>query len=185
MEGRVLKVRQVGDPVLFSKAEEVDLSMINKKEIKQIIEDLKETMFYQEGCLGLAAPQIGINKRIIVIHVDKEKCCYQDSEDVPTTVIINPKWRKLSDDMYIEYEGCASVPELRGKVERYKNIEVTYYTEKGEKKVKKVSGFTARDIQHECDHLDGIIFLDKVISSNGFATKDMVKKFDLRNENNG
>ncbi len=181
MKGNVLKVREVGDPILFSKCKEVDIKCIDEKTI-QDIENLKETMFFSDGCLGLAAPQIGINKRIVIIHVDKEKCMYEDCEDVPTTVMINPTWKKLSEETDIQYEGCMSVPEIRGKVERYKKIEVTYYDENGKKIVKEVSGFTARDIQHECDHLDGIIFLDKVVGPQGFATKEMFKKFDLRNK---
>ena len=180
MEGKVLKVREVGDSILFSKCKEVDISSINE-EVLQDIEDIKTTMLFSDVCLGLAAPQIGINKRIIAIHIEKEKCAYKDCEDVPTTIMINPVWKKISDETDIEYEGCMSVSEIRGKVERYKDIEVSYYTEKGEKVVKEVHGFTARDIQHECDHLDGIVFLDKVVRPQGFATKDMVKKFDLRN----
>lgn len=100
---------------------------------------------------------------------------------VPTTVMINPSWRKLSEEKESEFEGCLSVPTIRGKVERYKQIEVTYFNENGEKIVKKVSGFTARDIQHECDHLDGIIFLEKVTQENCFATKEMINKYNLRN----
>ena len=70
--------------------------------------------------------------------MDKEKCTYKDCEDINTTVMINPSWRKLSDETEIEYEGCLSVPSIRGKVERYTNIEVTYYIEKGEKIIKQV-----------------------------------------------
>ena len=94
--------------------------------------------------------------------------------------MINPTWKKLSDETYIEYEGCMSVPQVRGKVERYTRIEVTYYNENKEKIVKEVKGFTARDIQHECDHLDGIVFLEKVVGPDGFATTEMIKKFNLR-----
>lgn len=172
---RVLKIREVGDPILSTRCEEVDVKNINQ-EILEEIEDLKETLNFTEG-FGIAGPQAGINKRIVIIQVKKDKCTYKECEDVPTTVMINPIWRKLSDKTDIEYEGCLSVPSIRGKVERYTNIEVTYYNEKGEKIVKQVKGFTARDIQHECDHLDGIVFLDK---SKGFATKEMINKFNLR-----
>ena len=72
------------------------------------------------------------------------------------------------------------MPSIRGKVERYTKIEVTYYNEKGERVIKQVKGFTARDIQHECDHLDGIVFLEKVKDHNGFATKEMIDKFKLK-----
>ncbi len=176
--GRVLKVREVGDPVLSIKCKEVDIKNIDK-EVLEEIEDLKETLNYTEG-YGIAGPQIGINKRIIIIQIKKEKCTYKDCEDIPTTVMINPTWRKLSEETNTEFEGCLSIPYIRGKVERYTNIEVTYYNEKGEKIVKEVKGFTARDIQHECDHLDGIVFLEKVKEHNGFATKEMINKFNLR-----
>lgn len=176
--GKVLKIREVGDPILSTICKEVDVNNISK-ELLADIDDLKETLNFTEG-FGIAGPQVGIDKRIIIIQVDKEKCKYKDCENVPTTVMINPIWRKLSEERYIEYEGCLSVPEIRGKVERYTSIEVTYYNEQGEKMVKEAKGFTARDIQHECDHLDGIIFLEKVRDKNGFATKDMINKFNLK-----
>jgi len=176
--GKVLKIREVGDPILNIKCEDVNINNIDK-EILDMIEDLKETLNFSSG-FGIAAPQVGINKRIAIIQVDKEKCSYKDCEDVPLTVMINPTWKKLSNDKDVQFEACLSVPQIRGKIERFKEIEVTYYNEKGEKIVKKVNGFTARDIQHECDHLDGIIFLEKVLP-NGFATKEMIDKFNLRN----
>lgn len=179
--GKVLRIREVGDPILQARCEEVDINNISQ-EILEEIEDLKETLNFTEG-FGIAAPQAGINKRIVIIQVNKEKCTYKNCEEVPTTVMINPTWRKMSEETDIEYEGCLSVPTIRGKVERYTNIEVTYYNEKGEKIVKQVKGFTARDIEHECDHLDGIVFLEKVVTPNGFATKEMINKFKLREEN--
>lgn len=177
---KVLQLRQVGDPILGIKCEEVDVNNITS-EILEEIEDLKETLNFSEG-YGIAAPQVGINRRIVIIQVDKEKCYYKDCEDVPTTVMLNPVWRKLSEDTDITYEGCLSVPNIRGKVERYKNIEVTYYNEQGQKVVKEANGFTARDIQHECDHLDGIVFLERVKNHNGFATAENIKKYGLREE---
>ena len=176
--GKVLKVREVGDPILCTKCKEVDTKNINQ-ELLEEIEDLKETLNFTEG-FGVAAPQVGLDKRIVIIQVNKEKCTYNNCEDIPTTVMINPTWRKLSQETETEYEGCLSVPSIRGKVERYTNIEVTYYNEQGEKIIKQVKGFTARDIQHECDHLDGIVFLEKVKEHNGFATKEMINKFKLR-----
>lgn len=172
--GKALKIREVGDPILSVKCDEVNINNISS-EILEDIEDLIETLSFTEG-FGIAGPQVGISKRIVIIQVDKEKCKYKNSEEIPTTVMLNPIWKPLSDETDFEYEGCLSVPEIRGKVERYTNIEVTYYNEKGEKIVKQVRGFTARDIQHECDHLDGILFLEKSIK---FATKEMVNKFNL------
>lgn len=177
--GKVLKVREVGDPILSEKCKEVDINNIDK-ELLEEIEDLKETLNFTNG-FGIAAPQAGINRRIVIIQVDKEKCTYKNCEDVPTTVMLNPTWKKLSEETDTEYEGCLSVPAIRGKVERYTHIEVTYYNEQGEKVIKEVKGFTARDIQHECDHLDGIVFLERVKEHNGFATLENVNKYNLRN----
>ena len=154
--GKILKIREAGDPILEKQCDKVDIKNINK-DILDIIEDLKATLNFGTG-LGIAAPQIGENKRI------------------------NPTWKKLSDDTDIQYEGCMSVPTIRGKVERYKNIELTYYNENGEKITKNLDGFFARLIQHECDHLNGIIFLEKVKGPNGFATAENIKKYSLKEE---
>ena len=164
---------------MASDFEAIDPSKLTRQDCKDI-EDLKETLQYTKG-FGIAGSQIGIKKRIIVIQIEKDRCGYLDCEDVPMTVMINPTWKKRSDKTNIEYEGCLSVPSIRGKVERYQEIEVTYYNEKGEKIVKEVSGFTARDIQHECDHLDGILFLEKVVpEKDGFATKENIQRFHLK-----
>lgn len=132
--------------------------------------------------LGIAAPQIGVNKRIIVVGAKKENIKYNDAEEIPITAMINPIWKKILEDTDIQYEGCMSVPVIRGKVERYKNIELTYFNENGEKIVRQVNGFFARLVQHECDHLDGIVFLEKVKEHNGFATVDSINKYNLRDK---
>lgn len=175
--GKILKIREVGDPCLYSKSEEV--KKIDDS-ILEIIEDMKETLNFTDG-FGIAAPQIGINKRIVIIQVDSTKCTYDGAEDVPTTVMINPALRPISNETDVQYEGCLSVPSIRGKVERYKDIEVTYLDENGNKIQKTLHGFTARDVQHECDHLDGVLFVDKV-PEKGFATIDTIKRFDLKNK---
>ena len=177
--GKVIKIREVGEPILGKVCKEVDISNIDK-EILDIIDDLKTTLEYGSGC-GIAAPQIGIDKRIIVEKEKKEDVSYKDAEDVPLTAMINPVWEKLNNETDIQYEGCMSVPTIRGRVERYKNIKLTYYNEKGEKIEKEIRGFFARLVQHECDHLDGIVFLEKVKEHNGFATIENVKKYNLRN----
>ena len=173
--GKVLRIREVGDPILGKICDNVDVKNIDDK-ILDIIEDLKETLLFGTG-LGISAPQVGVNKRIIVLGAKKENIKYNDAEEIPITTMINPTWKKLSEETDIQYEGCISVPMIRGKVERFKNIEVTYYNEKGEKIVKNLNGFFARLVQHECDHLKGVVFLEKVKEHNGFATIDNVKKY--------
>lgn len=178
--GKVLKAREIGDPILNKISEEINIGNIDN-EVIDIIEDLKSTLEYGTG-LGIAAPQIGINKRIIVVGAKKENIKYNDAEEIPITVMINPVWKKLSDETDIQFEGCMSIPNIRGKVRRYKQIELTYYNENGNKITKRLSGFFARLVQHECDHLDGINFIEKVISNNGFATKENIEKYSLRDK---
>lgn len=178
--GKILKIREVGDPILNKISDEVNIKNINE-DILEIIEDLKSTLEFGTG-LGIAAPQIGINKRIIVVGAKKENIKYNDAEEIPVTAMINPTWRELSKETDIQYEGCMSVPSIRGRVERYKNIELTYYNKKGEKIVKQLNGFLARLVQHECDHLDGIVFLERVKEKNGFATVDNINKYNLRQD---
>lgn len=176
--GKVIKIREIGDTVLEQVSEEIDVNNINS-EVLDIIDDLKATLEFGTG-LGIAAPQIGINKRIIVVGAKKENAKYNNAEDIPVTAMINPTWRKLSDETDVQYEGCLSVPSIRGRVERYKNIELTYYTENGEKVVKELKDFFARLVQHECDHLEGIVYLERVTEHGGFATNDNVNKYNLR-----
>lgn len=176
--GKVLRVREVGDPILNKVSDEVDIENINK-DILDVIEELKSTLEFGTG-LGIAAPQIGVNKRIIVVGAKKENIKYNDAEEVPLTAMINPTWKELSKETDIQYEGCMSVPTIRGKVERYKKIELTYYNENGEKIVKQLNGFFARLVQHECDHLNGIVFLERVKEKNGFATVENINKYNLR-----
>ena len=121
-------------------------------------------------------------KRIIVVGTEGKDVRYNAQEEIPITAMINPSWKKLSEDTDIQYEGCMSVPVLRGRVERYTKIELTYYTETGEKVVKEIDNFFARLIQHECDHLDGIVFLERVKEHNGFATLENVNKYNLRQQ---
>lgn len=173
--GKNICIRTVGDPVLYKKSEIVDKLSL---EVLDIIEDLKETLKYSEG-FGIAAPQIGINKRIVLINVDSENCTYQDVEEIKDLVLINPVWKNITEEKYSEYEGCLSVPEIKGIVERYYKIELKYLDEKFNEQIKILSGFSARVVQHECDHLDGIVFLDRV-SSNGFATRKNIQKYNLK-----
>lgn len=172
--GKIIKVREVGDSVLNRISEEVDITNIND-DIIDTIEDLKATLEDGVG-VGIAAPQIGINKRIIVVGAKKENVRYNDAEDIPLTAMINPKWEKISDETDIQFEACLSVPSISGKVQRYKNIKLEYYNEQGEKIEKEVHGFFARLIQHECDHLDGFTLLNRVTEKDGFSTKENVKK---------
>ena len=152
--GKIIKVREVGDPVLNKISEEVDITNINN-DILDIIDDLKATLEDGVG-LGIAAPQIGISKRIIVVGAKKENVRYNDAEDIPLTAMINPKWEKSAND-----------------------TDIQFYNEQGEKIEREIHGFFARLIQHECDHLDGFTLLNRVTDKAGFATKENRKKYNL------
>lgn len=175
--GKIIKVREVGDPTLNKTSEEVDITDIDNN-ILDIIDDLKTTLEDSAG-LGIAAPQIGINKRIIVIGAKKENIKYNDAEDIPITAMLNPRWKKLTDETDIQFEACLSIPAIAGKVERFKDIHLQYFNEEGEKIEKEIHGFFARLIQHECDHLDGFTLLNRVIAKDGFTTKENRKKYNL------
>ena len=126
--GKVLKIREVGDPILTKICDKVDIKNIDEN-VFDIIDDLKTTLEFGTG-LGISAPQIGVNKRIIVVGAKKENVKYNDAEEIPITAMINPVWEKISDETDIQFEGCMSVPSIRGKVERYKNIKLTMKKEK-------------------------------------------------------
>lgn len=177
MTGKVIRIREVGDPILKEICREVDL-VKDKKYIKETIKNLKATFEYIGG-VGIAAPQIGESIRIIVIGIKKE-FKFKGAQNLPVTIMINPVITvKNNDDTYEEYEGCFSAKDIRGKVKRYNKIDVEFYNEKFQKEIWSVSECTAKVIQHECDHLDGIIFMEKVTDTKSYATVENVKKFEL------
>jgi peptide deformylase len=146
-----------GHPVLRKVSTEIDE---NDPELKQIVDDLFETMYYSEG-LGLAAPQIGKSIRIFVIDGAPA------SEDEPELanfkkVFINAEITEKTGDLQLMTEGCLSIPHLREEVNREAHIRITYYDENWEYYDEEYNGYKARVIQHEYDHLDGILFTDKV-----------------------
>lgn len=141
----ILKIRTDEDPILRKKSREVDTFDDN---LKQLIDDMYETMYDAEG-VGLAAVQIGKLKRMLVI----------DDYEGSKLVMINPKRIEESGDVEA-LEGCLSVPERVGKVKRFETVKVEYQTADGEEMAIEAEGFLARIIQHEMDHLDGILYTD-------------------------
>lgn len=144
----ILNVRTIGDPVLRSKAKKVE--KVTEK-TNQLIDNMFETMYEEDG-VGLAAPQVGMLKRIAVIDI---------GEDNPI-VLINPEIIEESGKAIME-EGCLSIPERTGEVIRSKNIKVRSLDREGKQIEFEAEGFEARAIQHEMDHLDGILFIDKLV----------------------
>ena len=121
-----------------------------------LIQDMKDTM-EEYGGVGIAAPQIGCNQRVVMFGFEKNPR-YPNEQPLPFTVLINPTINVLSNEMADDWEGCLSVPGLRGLVSRYNHIEYSGYDLEGNLITRKAEGFHARVLQHECDHLDGILY---------------------------
>jgi len=150
----IKEILKMGDPRLLEKSKPIkDLNAID---LDQLIQDMIDTMEANDGA-GLAAPQIGINIQLVIFGFKKNDR-YPDAEEVPFTVLINPKITPIGDEIEDGWEGCLSVPGLRGVVPRYKKISYQGIDQYGKKIERKVDGFHARVVQHECDHLFGILY---------------------------
>ena len=165
-------IAQIGDPILRIKTKEVKLSAISSPKVKKIIKQLITTMRNLNGA-GLAANQIFFNLRICVIELQSNKR-YKHISNIPLTILINPKIKVINkNSTFDSYEGCLSVPNIRGMVKRFTEIKVEYYDENKNFISKNISGFPAIVYQHEIDHLDGLLFTDKV-----FNNKTLVSNFN-------
>ncbi len=150
----IKEILKMGDPRLLEKSKPIkDLNAID---LDQLIQDMIDTMEANDGA-GLAAPQIGINIQLVIFGFKKNDR-YPDAEEVPFTVLINPKITPIGDEIEDGWEGCLSVPGLRGVVPRYKKISYQGIDQYGKKIERNVDGFHARVVQHECDHLFGILY---------------------------
>jgi peptide deformylase len=156
-----MRITTVGDPVLRRRADELALDELRSPDIQRLIDDLIETRRAARGA-GLAAPQISVSKRIAVVEVDDAtRRRYPYKPPFPLTVIVNPVIEPLSDERLLINEGCLSVPGLRGDVSRHARTRVHFFDRNGEAGELVVEGLTAGTFQHEVDHLDGILFLDR------------------------
>lgn len=173
----VLKVVRLGHPVLREVAEPYTVEEIRSPETARFVVDMLETMDDYDGA-GLAAPQVGVSKRVFVYGVDANPR-YPDAEVVPRTVLFNPAWERLSDETDYEWEGCLSLPGLRGQVERYDHIRVTALDTRGEPVAFEAHGFHARVFQHEYDHLDGIVFVDRMEDTSTLAFLEEWQRYVL------
>ena len=150
----IREVLRMGDPRLFQKAAEVE--RFGTPELEELLADLRDTMAHLSGA-GLAAPQIGVGLRVVIFGVHANPR-YPHAEEVPDTVLINPLLEPLSAETEEDWEGCLSVPGMRGWVPRWSRLRYAGYDERGRRFVREVEGFHARVVQHECDHLDGILY---------------------------
>jgi peptide deformylase len=144
----------MGDPRLLERSREVAMPVV--PELHVLLADMRDTMHAQNGA-GLAAPQIGVGLRVVIFGFERNER-YPDAEAVPYTELINPVWTPLSDEREEGWEGCLSVPGLRGVVPRFRRLRYRGFAPSGEVIERDVEGFHARVVQHECDHLDGILY---------------------------
>jgi peptide deformylase len=144
----------MGDPRLWQKS--LPVTRFKTKELDELLADMRDTMAHLNGA-GLAAPQIGVLLRVVIFGV-KANPRYPGAEEVPDTVLINPELKFLGEEMEEGWEGCLSVPGMRGWVPRYQRLHYKGRDEKGMPFERTVEGFHARVVQHECDHLDGVLY---------------------------
>lgn len=150
----VKSVLKMGDPLLYEKAAPVE--QFGTPHLEELVSDMFDTMAALKGA-GLAAPQIGVSQRVVIFGFESNPR-YPEAEPVPTTVLVNPTIEPLGEETEEDWEGCLSVPGLRGRVERHSRIRYQGYDQTGGVIDRVVSGFHARVVQHECDHLDGILY---------------------------
>ena len=156
----ILKVARLGHPVLRQQAEPVAPADIRSAHVQQLIDDMIETMHEYDGA-GLAANQVHVPRRIAVIEVGKNPR-YPDAPEIPLTVVINPVVTPLTEETEDGWEGCLSVPDMRGVVPRYTGVRLECLDREGKAVDLVAKEFFARVIQHETDHLNGIVYVDRI-----------------------
>ena len=161
----VREVLRMGHPVLRERAKPVE--KLATPELRALVADMQETMAAKNGA-GLAAPQIGVSQRVVIFGVDHNPR-YPDAEPVPFTVLVNPKIVMLTREIEEDWEGCLSVPGMRGVVPRYKKLRYTGFDVEGNPIERVAEGFHARVVQHECDHLDGILYPQRMTDLSRFG----------------
>jgi peptide deformylase len=158
----------MGDPRLLEVSEPVQA--FGTPELQNLLADMRDTMQNLNGA-GLAAPQIGVGARVVIFGMDSNPR-YPDADAVPFTVLINPMLTPLGDEMEEGWEGCLSVPGMRGLVPRYRQLRYSGFDERGQPISRDVEGFHARVVQHEVDHLDGILYPRRIRDLTQFGFTD-------------
>jgi peptide deformylase len=164
-------ILKMGDARLLRIAEPV--TAFDTPELHTLIADMRETMVAVNGA-GLAAPQIGVNLQVVIFGSTRINPRYQDRPLVPETVLINPIITPLNDEKAQDWEGCLSVPGLRGRVPRWTHIHYQGQDEKGNRIERTVDGFHARVVQHECDHLIGKLYPMRVVDFTQFGYTEVL-----------
>jgi len=163
-------VLRMGDPRLWERSNEV--MRFGTAELSSLLADMRDTMRAQNGA-GLAAPQIGVPLRVVIFGME-DNPRYPDAEPVPYTELVNPVLTRLSDETEDGWEGCLSVPGFRGVVPRWARIRYTGFDPDGRKIARECTGFHARVVQHETDHLDGILYPMRITDMRQFGFTDVL-----------
>jgi len=171
----VREILHVGNPLLRERSREVTRDELASPAVQQLIDDLIDTMHAANGA-GIAAPQVGELLRIATIEVNHNPR-YPYKPHIPLTVVVNPIIEPLDDEQYENNEGCLSVPNLRGNVLRNVNVRVRWWDRDGNDHDEVRRGLTAGTFQHECDHLDGVLFLDRVHDTRSLTTWEQFERF--------
>jgi len=169
----VREILRMGDVRLLRIAQPVPESMFSSSAMDDLIEDLLDTMSAASGA-GIAAPQIGIDLRVVIFGGTGTNPRYPDAPDIPFTVLCNPVLEPLGGEKSAGWEGCLSVPGLRGEVPRYEHLRYGGRDAVGVAFARVVHGFHARVVQHECDHLDGILYPRRVQDMTQFGYTDVM-----------
>jgi peptide deformylase len=170
------EIVKIGHPVLRERAREVTPEELRSGEVQRLIDDMIETMRAANGA-GLAANQVGATLRVAVVEVRSGNPRYPYKPPIPLTVIVNPVIEPLDGEIEQINEGCLSVPNLRGEVPRHVNVRVRYTDREGEEHDEVRRGLTAGTFQHELDHLDGTLFVDRVTDPATFTTWEQFERF--------
>lgn len=172
----VREIVEVGDPVLRERAREVSPEELATPEIQKLIDDLIETRRAADGA-GLAANQVGVPVRIAVAENDGANPRYPYKPPIPLTVVVNPRIEPVGEARFLNNEGCLSVPGLRGDLYRSTEIRLRYLDRDGTEREEAKRGLEAGTFQHEVDHLDGVLFLDRVTDPTTFTTWEQWQRF--------
>lgn len=171
----ILKVARIGNPVVRARAKNVDPAVIKTRDFQRFLDDMVETMHEYDG-VGVAAPQVHVSLRVAVLEVSKGDG-RGGRKGVPLTVLINPLVTPLSPKAQLDIEGCLSVPDLRGVVPRFEKVRLEALGRDGKPYMVIATGFHARVIQHECDHLDGNVYLDRMLDMKSLGFLDEMQRF--------
>ena len=175
----ILKIAKMGHPILCKKAEKIKDP--TSKDVKILVKDMLETLDDLGGVgVGLAAPQVHVSKQIIIFRIldDQEK----ESDEIKITALINPNITKISEETENQWEGCLSIPGMLGLVKRHSSISYEGFDISGNKIQRNAEGLEARIIQHECDHLNGIVFTHRLVDKKAYGYTDEIEEYWKKKE---